>query len=308
MSGNILIIGSSNTDMIIQSDKIPQPGETVTGGIFSTAAGGKGANQAVAVARSGGNTTFITKLGRDTLGQQALEGFKKESMNVEHVLWDEQHPTGVALIFVDQQGENSISVASGANAQLLPEHIYSLESVIAEAGLLLMQLEIPLTTVETALNLAHNHQVPVVLNPAPAHTLSAELLSKVHILTPNQSEAELLTGISASDEAGAINAAQQLIGMGVDQVVITMGEQGTFILEEEKQEMVPAFKVEAVDTTAAGDVFNGALTVALLEGKKLVDSVYFANAAAALSVTKLGAQPSIPLREETEEFLKKQIG
>jgi ribokinase len=299
----ILVIGSSNTDMIIRLDRIPRPGETILGGAFSTAAGGKGANQAVGAARAGGCVTFVARVGRDMFGEQAVAGFMKDGINVEHIFRDAAAPSGVALIFVAKDGENSIAVASGANGALAPADVRKAKGAFAEAAVLVMQLETPLATVQAAADLAAQAGVPVILNPAPAQPLPAQLLKRVSILTPNETEAELLTGIKVDDEASAAQAAARLRKLGVQTVIITLGARGAFIAEADGNQLVPGFKVKAVDTTAAGDIFNGALAVALAEGQPLADAVRFANAAAALSVTKLGAQPSAPLRRDIEKFL-----
>ena len=303
MGSAIVVVGSSNTDMIIKLDRIPKPGETVLGGEFSTAAGGKGANQAVAAARAGGKVTFIARVGDDVFGRQAVEGFVADGIDASHVLQDSDAPSGVALIFVDERGENSIAVASGANARLTPQDVLSAREVITSADVLVTQLETPLDTVHAAVNLAFEHGVRVVLNPAPAQPLREEVLRHVSVLTPNETEAELLTGIEVSNEAAALAAAERLAAAGVEAIAITLGSRGAFIFDSDHRELVPGFEVESVDTTAAGDVFNGALAVALAEGSSLTDAVRFANAAAALAVTKLGAQPSAPTREEIQGLL-----
>lgn len=304
MAGNIVVVGSSNTDMIIQVPKIPCPGETILGGKFSTAAGGKGANQAVAAARAGANVTFIARVGKDVFGRQAVDGFIRDKINVENVITDIQTPSGVALISVDHAGENSIAVASGANANLSVSDIEAAADIIASADILLMQLEIPLNTVEAAASIAAANGVKVILNPAPAQPLSNELLRRVSILTPNETEAEILSGIKVQSVNDAKTAAEEIAGKGVKTILITLGSKGVFAYSPEIKELIPAFKVNAVDTTAAGDVFNGAFAVALAENKTLANSIRFANAAAALSVTKLGAQPSAPIREDIDNFLK----
>jgi ribokinase len=303
MSSKVVVVGSSNTDMIIKLDRLPQPGETLLGGEFSTAAGGKGANQAVAAARAGGAVSFIARVGDDMFGRLAVEGFASDGIDVRHVLPDPGAPSGVALIFVDRHGENSIAVASGANARLSPADVRTAGDVIRSADILVTQLETPLETVHSAVELAASHGVPVLLNPAPAQRLDAEILQHVSVLTPNETEAALLTGIEVSSESGAEAAARELAAAGVAQIIITLGSRGAFVYGSNHKQLVAGFPVEAVDTTAAGDVFNGALAVALANGSKLVDAVRFANAAAALSVTKLGAQPSAPTRVEIEEFL-----
>jgi ribokinase len=303
MGSGIVVVGSSNTDMIMKLDRIPKPGETVLGGEFSTAAGGKGANQAVAAARAGGKVTFVARVGDDVFGRQALEGFVAAGIDTDHVITDPHAPSGVALIFVDERGENSIAVASGANAYLTRQDILSARDAITSAEVLVTQLETPLDTVMAAVELAVEHSVRVVLNPAPAQPLGAEILRHVSVLTPNETEADLLTGIEISDDAAALAAAQRLNALGVESVLITLGSRGAFLFDSEHEELIPGFDVEAADTTAAGDVFNGALAVALAEGSALTEAVRFANAAAALAVTKLGAQPSAPSREEIERLL-----
>lgn len=302
---HILVVGSSNTDMIIKLDRIPRPGETLLGGAFVTAAGGKGANQAVGAARAGGKVTFIARVGQDMFGDQAVAGFIKDGIVVDHVTRDKTNPSGVALIFVGKDGENSIAVAGGANAKLSPADVRKAKAAIAGASVLVMQLETPLESVQAAADLAAKAGVRVILNPAPAQPLPDKLLKCVSILTPNETEAELLTGIAVTDTASAAAAAAKLRARGVQTVIITLGARGAFVATENGGQLVPGFKVKAVDTTAAGDIFNGALAVALGEGKPLKQAVRFANAAAAISVTRLGAQLSAPTRREIEKFLKK---
>ncbi len=301
----ILVVGSSNTDMIIKLDRIPQPGETILGGEFTTAAGGKGANQAVAAARAGGQVTFVARVGRDMFGEQAVAGFVKDGIQVEYVTRDHAAPSGVALIFVAKDGENSIAVAGGANGALSPADVKKAKGSIAGASAVVMQLETPLATVQAAAELAARAKVPVILNPAPARVLPDKLLKLVSILTPNETEAELLTGIAVTDQATAAQAADELRARGVQTVILTLGARGAFVATASTRELVPGFRVKAVDTTAAGDVFNGALAVALGEGTPLIQAVRFANAAAAISVTRLGAQPSAPARKEIQRLLAK---
>ena len=299
-----VIVGSLNTDMVIKTDHIPRPGETVIGGTFSTASGGKGSNQAVAAARAGGEVTFVARVGTDMFGDQAIEGFVKDNIDVGHVIKDPHQPSGVALIFVDQQGENSIAVASGANDKLSAADVHTASGIIAGADVVVMQLEIPLDTIRAVVAIADRAGVKVILNPAPAQPLDEEILSKVSVLTPSESEAELLTGIAVQSDADSRDAAEALAQKGVGMVLITLGPRGVFVWGEGLNQLVPSFEVEAVDSTEAGDVFNGALAVALAEGKPLDRAVLFASAAGALSVTKLGAQSSAPTREETEAFLE----
>ncbi|MGA2258723.1 MAG: ribokinase [Thermoguttaceae bacterium] len=301
---SIVVVGSSNTDMVIQLDHIPRPGETILGGKFVMAAGGKGANQAVAAARAGGDVTFVARVGRDMFGDKAVAGFQKDGICVDHVLRDKANPSGVALIFVANDGENSIAVASGANGSLSVADVRNARHAIASASVLVMQLETPLPTVQAAAEIAAKAGVPVILNPAPACPLSDELLRLVSILTPNETEAELLTGIPVTDNASAERAADCLMAREIKTVIITLGPRGAFVATDEFRGVVPGFEVKAVDTTAAGDVFNGALAVALAKQQPLPEAVRFANAAAAISVTRLGAQPSAPKRKE----IKKLVG
>ena len=305
MSRKIVVVGSSNTDMIIKTDHLPKPGETVIGGTFSTAAGGKGANQAVAAARAGGDVTFVARVGTDMFGDQAMEGLVQDNIHVDYVVRDADQPSGVALILVDEHGENSIAVASGANGKLTPADVHAAREAIAGADVVLMQLETPLDAIGEAIAMAHESGVKVILNPAPAQRLSDKILSQVSVLTPNESEAELLTGVMVEGEAHPERAANVLAQKGINTVLVTLGSRGAFVFGDGLNERIPGIEVEAVDSTAAGDVFNGILAVALAEGKPLKEAVLFANAAAALSVTKLGAQPSAPSRQEIEALLER---
>ncbi|NLH74092.1 MAG: ribokinase [Verrucomicrobia bacterium] len=300
----IVVVGSSNTDMIIKLERIPRPGETLLGGEFAMAAGGKGANQAVAAARAGGDVVFVARVGDDMFGEQAVSGFVRDKICVDYIVRDKRAPSGVALIFVAKDGQNSIAVAGGANARLSPSDVRRATRAISEARALVLQLETPLPTVQAAVNIAARSGVPVILNPAPARPLPDRLLARVSILTPNETEAELLTGVAVTSESAAERAGAKLLARGVGTVILTMGAKGAFVINRELKAMVPGFKVKAVDTTAAGDVFNGALAVALGEGRPLLESVRFANAAAAISVTRLGAQPSAPKRGEIERVLR----
>jgi ribokinase len=302
MSANIVVVGSSNTDMIIKVPHIPKPGETILGGTFSTAAGGKGANQAVAAARAGGNVSFVARVGNDMFGEEAIRGFQKDGLNIDHVITDNTAPSGVAEIFVAEDGENSIAVASGANLNLSPTDIQSAEDIIAKADILVMQLEVPLETVYTAAKVAHENGVTVILNPAPAQPLAEEYFKYFTILTPNETEAEILTSVTVSDEKSAEEAARVLMEKGVESVIVTLGRKGALMVSRNEVDHIPGFEVDAVDATAAGDVFNGTLAVALANKKSLQEAISFANAAAALSVTKLGAQPSAPLRVDIEKM------
>lgn len=298
----IVVVGSSNTDLIAQVPRLPRRGETLLGGTFSIAPGGKGANQAVAAARLGAAVTLVARLGTDDFGSQALRSFEREGLDTRFIVRDADAPSGVALIFVGSEGENMIVVAPGANARLTPADVDRAAKAIAAAEVLLLQLETPLETVLHAARCAAAAGTPVILNPAPAQSLPAELLSHVAILTPNRTEVELLSGQPVADPAAALTAAQKLREQGVATVIVTLGAQGALWVAEAGSEIVPAPKVQALDTTAAGDAFNGALAVAFGEGQGLPEAVRFANAAGALATTKLGAQPSLPTRKEVEAF------
>ena len=294
----IVVIGSSNTDMVIKCEHLPAPGETILGGDFFMNAGGKGANQAVAAARLNGDVTFIAKVGNDVFGKEAIELFNKENIKTEYIFIDEKNPSGIALINVDAKGENSITVAQGANGNLLVDDIKKAESILHDATIILVQLEIPIETIEYVATIAKQHNKKFILNPAPACSLSDDLLSKVSIITPNEKEASMLTGIEINNIDDAKQAAKILSAKGIKTVIITLGEDGALLYQNEQFNLIETNKVTAVDTTAAGDVFNGALAVALSEQKNIEDAVRFANIAASISVTRLGAQASAPYRSE----------
>jgi ribokinase len=299
---SIVVVGSTNTDMVIKASHLPQPGETILGGTFFMSAGGKGANQAVAAARLGGKVSFIAKTGYDIFGKQAIDLFEKEGIDISFIARDHYQPSGVALITVDDKGENCIVVAPGANASLMPQDIDEAKEKFETASFVLMQLETPIETVEHVANISSAKKIKFLLNPAPATKLNDDLLKKITIITPNQKETEMLTGINVSDESSAKKAARYLQNKGIETVIITMGAAGAFVLHENNTQMIPGHKVKVVDTTAAGDVFNGALVVALSEGMNMNEAVAFACKAAAISVTRLGAQASAPERHEVEDF------
>ncbi|MGN6213510.1 ribokinase [Parafilimonas sp.] len=300
MKPPIFVIGSSNTDMVIKADHLPQPGETILGGIFFMNPGGKGANQAVAAARLNGNVTFICKTGNDIFGKQSIQLFEAEGINTRFILSDDKNPSGVALITVDKNAENCIAVASGANATLTPKDIENATAEIAGAAIVLMQLEIPVNTVNWVAAFAAANNVKVILNPAPACELPEAFFKNIAIITPNMREAEMLSGINIKDMDSAIQAANIIKQKGVATVIITLGDKGALIVTDTITEMITAPFVEAVDTTAAGDVFNGALAVAIAEGLPVLDAVTFACKAASISVTRMGAQASSPYRNEID--------
>lgn len=307
MPANVVVVGSSNTDIIARVRRIPRPGETILGDGFATAAGGKGANQAVAAARAGGKVLFVARVGRDAFGEAALSGWDGDGSDTRYVYRDRAHPSGVALIFVARSGENSIAVVSGANARLSPQNVRKARKSIIAADVLVTQLESPPEAVREAVELAAAAGVPVVLNPAPAKKLPRRLLRLISVLTPNESEAELLTGVEVKSKRSAAAAALELRRQGVQTVIVTLGARGAFVSSPEGEELIPAFKVKPVDTTAAGDAFNGALAVTLGEDVSLMEAVRFANGAAALSVTRFGAQSSAPQRSEIRRFLASNV-
>lgn len=293
MSKKILVIGSSNTDMTIKSPRLPAPGETILGGTFVMGPGGKGANQAVAASRLGGDVTFICKVGRDMFGENAVKGYQKEGIDTSHTLYSDQ-ASGTALILVDDSGENCIAVAPGANGDLSPADIDSVADVIKKADYLILQLEIPVESVLRAAKIAHEAGVYVILNPAPACKLPEEIFKYISLITPNQTESALMTGIEVKDEASRTKAIESFHKMGVKDVIVTLGSKGSLVCQGNEQIMVEALKVKAVDATAAGDTFCGAVCVALSEGKALEEAARFATKASALTVQKMGAQSSIP--------------
>jgi len=303
MKPSIVIVGSAAIDMVIKTDYLPAPGETVLGGTFFMNPGGKGANQAVAAARLNGNVIFICKTGNDIFfGQHAVELFGKEGIDTSYMLSHADMPSAVALITVDKNAENCIVVAPGANATFFPEDLTKAKTIIEEASIILMQLEIPLATVEYIAGIAAAKGIRVILNPAPAFPLSDELLNNISIITPNENEAEMLTGIKVTDINSAKEAAIYLHKKGVESVIITLGAKGALVFDKNLFTHVPSIIVDAIDSTAAGDIFNGALVVALIEEKSITEATAFACKAAALSVTRLGAQASIPYREEVNVF------
>jgi ribokinase len=298
----IYVVGSSNTDLVVKAEKLPMPGETVSGGIFLMNPGGKGANQAVTAARLGNPVTFVAKVGNDIFGKQALQQFDRENINTDFVTTDTEYPSGVALIGVDSKGENNILVAPGANSHLDIRVVeQALESIKGEA-IVLLQLEIPINIVEFVIERSFEKGLRVILNPAPVQKLNANVYQHLDIITPNEFEAEMLTGIRLVDLKTAEQAAGKLHQMGTRNVVITLGPKGAYVHNDRLAKLIPAPPVTAVDTTAAGDCFNGALAVALSEGKELDVAVAFACKAASISVTRMGAQSSLPYRKEVNEI------
>ncbi|HHA1671136.1 TPA: ribokinase [Enterobacter roggenkampii] len=305
-AGNLVVLGSINADHILNLESFPAPGETVTGNQYQVAFGGKGANQAVAAGRSGANIAFIACTGDDDNGERVRKQLASDNIDIAPVSVVAGESTGVALIFVNAEGENVIGIHAGANAALTTERVEAQRAIIGGAEALLMQLESPVESVLAAAKIAHENHTTVVLNPAPARVLSDELLALVDIITPNETEAEKLTGIRVENDDDAATAARALHDKGIGTVIITLGSRGVWASVNGEGRRVPGFKVKAIDTIAAGDTFNGALVTALLEGKKMDDAIRFAHAAAAIAVTRKGAQPSVPWRKEIDEFLSQQ--
>ncbi|HBV3740298.1 TPA: ribokinase, partial [Klebsiella pneumoniae] len=301
-----VVLGSINADHILNLDAFPTPGETVTGHHYQVAFGGKGANQAVAAGRSGADIAFIACTGDDDIGERIRRQLASDKIDVAPVRAVAGEATGVALIFVNAEGENVIGIHAGANAALSVSQVEAEKERIASAQALLMQLESPLESVIAAAKIAHHHHTTVVLNPAPARELPDELLALVDIITPNETEAEKLTGIRVESDEDAAKAANVLHAKGIGTVMITLGSRGVWLSAEGESRRIPGFRVQAIDTIAAGDTFNGALVTALLEGTALPEAICFAHAAAAIAVTRKGAQPSVPWRTEIDEFLAQQ--
>ena len=302
MSHTLIVVGSLNMDLVVRAPRHPRPGETLIGSQFQTFPGGKGANQAVAAARLGAKVRMIGRVGQDAFGDALLQTARQDGVDTTFIRRDPNAATGVALITLDEAGQNTIVVASGANMQVSAQDIEQAAAAFEGASLLLMQLECPLEAVEAAAELAQRYGIPVVLNPAPARPLPQSLLARVDYLLPNQHELQLL----AEGEADYATAAARLISNGVRNLVVTLGEEGALLVTPQSQETLPAFKVPVVDTVAAGDAFAAAFCVALAEGKSLRDAVLWGNAAGAIAVTRPGAQPSMPNREELIQFLKER--
>ena len=304
----LVILGSVNADHILNVAHFPLPGETISGNQFQMVFGGKGANQAVAAGRCGANISFLACLGNDDIGKKAKAQLMTDNIDTKSIELIDDVATGVALIFVNQLGENVIGIHAGANGQLDASYVQSHGNIIKEADALLMQLESPLDSVLKAAEIAKQENVQVILNPAPAQELPDELLSLVDIITPNETETEYLTGIKVIDDESAQQAADVLHNKGIKTVLITLGSRGVWVSEQNNKGcIVPAFKVKAVDTIAAGDTFNGALITALLEGQSMMSAIKFAHAAAAIAVTRAGAQPSVPWRHEVDTFLASSL-
>lgn len=307
MANRVVVVGSYNTDMVVKTSRIPRPGETVINGSFTSGHGGKGANQAVAAARAGAQVTFVGNVGTDSLGDEAVTSLLAEGIDTSFMFRTPDHATGTAWIIVDDRGENSIVVASGANSALTPADVTRARDAITAADIVLLQLECPVPAVRAAIEIAADAGVHVILNPAPACMLDADMLRRVTYLTPNEVEAEMLTGIAVDDELQLDAAASVLLERGVGTVLVTLGARGVYIASAAGRDTVPSFPVRPIDTTAAGDVFNGVLAAYLSKGRTLHDAVLAANAAGALCVTRPGAQRSVPTLTEIHSFLESAV-
>jgi len=304
---NIVVVGSLNMDLVVRMPQIPKPGETLLGGVFKTFPGGKGANQAVAAARLGSHVTMVGCVGKDSFGKELQAALEAEGIDTTHILVHPRAATGVALIQVDARGQNSIAVASGANFQLTSRDVEKALAAIGQFDVVVMPLETPLETIYTAARIGSRRGAKVVLNPAPAQIMEKEILELVDVLLPNEHEIALMTGLTVKSIADVNQAALKLFQAGVKNLIVTLGERGSVVFTGEEQGLlIPACQVQAVDTTAAGDCFVGALGVALGEGQSLQTAAEFASAAAALSVTREGAQPSLPHRDQVIQFLEER--
>lgn len=305
----LIVLGSVNADHVLQVPSFPRPGETLSGRNYQVIAGGKGANQAVAAARLGADIGFIASVGSDDFGRNIIQQFKQDDINTAYIQIADSKPTGIAMIQVSDEGENCICLSPEANDLLTSDIINQYKKPLQSCDYLLLQLETPLEGIQSAVNYAKtspDKKVNIILNPAPARTLTDDLLAKIDVITPNETEAEVLTGIKVFDDGSAQQAANVLHDKGIHTVMITLGSKGVWLSENYKGELIQGFKVKAIDTTAAGDTFNGAFVTGLLEGMQTKQAITFAHAAAALSVTRFGAQTSIPTRQETNEFLAQQ--
>jgi len=307
MNPKIIVIGSSNIDFIMKMERLPEKGETITEAVFMQTFGGKGANQAVAAAKAGGEVWFVNCVGDDVFAPLLLENMRQAGVHVDYVRSESGISSGAALVMIGAVGQNYLAVAPGANYRLTPAMIAKLKPFLREAAMLVLQYEILPETLYTCIDIAHTLQIPILLNLAPASPFNTSYISKVSFLVINESEAQSLCGFAVDSPQKLEQAAEALLGKGARTVILTLGADGAYLASAELRQHIPAFTVEAVDTTAAGDVFCGALAVALVEGQSLLQATRFACAAAAISVTRLGAQPSIPDREEIKQFLSERI-
>ena len=300
----IIVVGSSNMDLVVKAPKIPVIGETLTGSDFFMIPGGKGANQAVAAAKLGAEVIFIAKLGKDIFASKSLENFRTVGINPKHIQQLDEVPSGIAIIAIDNNGKNIIIVVPGANGKLQSKDVDAAQADIANAAVVVAQLEVPIETVLHAAKISRANNIPFILDPAPARPLSDELLSMVDVIKPNETEAEMITGIKVTDQASAERVADVLLFKGVKTVIVTLGEKGLLLATSEGKVIIHNYAVEAIDSTAAGDAFTGGLAFGIASGKSIKDAAIYANAVAAVSVTRIGAQSSLPNKEEVDIFVQ----
>ena len=303
MNKKVVVVGSINFDLTIKAKRLPQPGETIIGGRYTRGPGGKGGNQAIAAVRAGADVSFIARVGTDSYGRDSVKHLSAERIDTRYIIHDEDVPTGVAFILVDEGGENSIVVASGANARLCPLDIENVKDEIASAEVLLVQLESPLEAVQHAIRIAGKSDTLIIVNPAPAQHLSSSWFHEVDVITPNKIEAEMLTGMKITDDASLAAIARRILDFGIPVVIITLGRQGVFLATINGMRLIPAYGVKTIDSTGAGDVFSGSLAAFLAEGMSIEEAVMMAIASASMSVTRMGAQMSAPFRPEIENFI-----
>jgi ribokinase len=304
MKKKVVVVGSINVDLTIKTRRLPRPGETILGGTFTKGPGGKGANQAIAAVHAGADVSFIARVGTDSYGQDSVKHLSAECIGTRHIIHDEDVPTGVALILVDDDGENSIVVASGANARLCPLDIERVKDEIGSAEVLLVQLEAPLEAVQHAIHIAGKSDSLVIVNPAPAQHLNRSWFHDVDVITPNKIEAEMLAGMRITDDASLAAAARQIRDFRIPVVIITLGQRGVLLATKDGMRLIPAYRVKAIDSTGAGDVFSGSLAAFLADGMLIEEAVRLAIASASISVTRMGAQMSAPFRAEIEDFIR----
>ena len=298
----ICVVGSANVDLTFRTPRLPEPGETLAGHSLHQCMGGKGANQAVVAARLGAEVTFIARVGNDGFGAQAIEAYNADGINTSYIRRDDEKPTGTAAILVNDDAENCIIVVAGANDRLAPADVRTAASAIEQSDVVLCQLETPVETAEEAFRLAREANTLTMLTPAPAKNVTSELLAMCDVCVPNETEISAIVHQPVSAKADAIRTARMLRGRGVDRVALTMGRDGVLVLDESAPTHIPATKVEAVDTTGAGDAFTAALAVSLADGLSLVDAARFAGEVAAISVTRIGTQTSFPSLEELNNW------
>lgn len=301
----ILVIGSFMTDLVVKSERFAEEGETIIGESFGQFTGGKGANQAVAAARLGGNVEMIGELGKDSFGKDQIQSLDDNNIKHDHVLFTSEASSGIGNPQLDASGHNRIVVVPGANFKFMPSDLDKLEDVIRTTDIIILQLEIPLETVYEAIKLGNKYDKEIILNPAPAAKLDPKIAPMVTYMTPNEHEAQLITGIKTDTDAGIKKAANELLRQGYKNVLMTLGDKGSYFKNAEAEFTIPAFKVSALDTTAAGDSYIGAFAYGLSNGDSVEDSLHYAAATAAIAVTKMGAQPSLPTKKEVDDFLEK---